>query len=74
MRGNFSDESKIYGGKGFEPRHPTPKKYLLALAALRLAGCNLSGNQRRETSTPVWFLDYNCTRNRPWPVLSVAGL
>ena len=49
--GDFSDESEIYGQKRFEPKYPTSKEDLLALTALRLSECNLSGNQRRETNT-----------------------
>ena len=49
--GDFSDESEIHGQKRFEPKYPTSKEDLLALAALRLHKCNLSGNQRRETNT-----------------------
>ena len=48
--GDFSDESNTYGRKRFEPKHPTSKEDLLALTALRLHGCNLSGNQKRETN------------------------
>jgi hypothetical protein len=53
--GDFSDESEIgiWGGKRFEPKYPTSKEDLLALTALRLSECNISGNQRRETNTPV---------------------
>jgi hypothetical protein len=50
--GDFSDESEIYGHKKrFEPKYPTSKEDLLALTALRLNKCNLSGNQRRERQT-----------------------
>jgi hypothetical protein len=51
--GEFSDESTTCEEKRFEPRCPTSKEDLLALTALRLDGCNLTGNQRRETNTPV---------------------
>ena len=46
--GDFSDESKIYGRKRFEPKYPTSKEDLLALTALRLNDCNISGNQNGE--------------------------
>jgi hypothetical protein len=51
--GCFSDESKVWGKKRFEPRHPKSKEDLLALTALRLNTCNLSGKQR----THVIFVD-----------------
>jgi hypothetical protein len=47
--GKFSDESITYGKKRFEPSRPTSKEDLMALTALRLNECNLSGNQKRET-------------------------
>jgi hypothetical protein len=57
--GEFSDESdtgmKEGRQKRFEPRCPTSKEDLLALTALRLNGCNLSGDQRRETNTLALF-------------------
>jgi hypothetical protein len=62
--GNFSDESEMWDGKRFEPRCPKSKEDLLALTALRLNGCNISGIQRRKMCThPFCFLDCNCTRN-----------
>jgi len=41
--GEFSDESETYGQKRFEPKYPTSKEDLLALTALRLKHCNISG-------------------------------
>ena len=55
-------------------KHPTSKEDLLALTALRLNDCNLSGNQRRERANSlVLFLDCNCTRNRSLIILSIAS-
>ena len=51
------------GGKRFEPRYPKSKEDLLALTALRLDECNLSGNQRKEANTLSLLLHCKCTPN-----------
>ena len=73
--GDFSDESEIYGRKRFEPKYPTSKEDLLALTALRLNRCNLSGNQRRETNTLalIFRLHAPALGIGLWPVLSIAS-
>ena len=42
--GTFSDESRdVKGFKRFEPRYPKSKADFLAMTALRLDGCGLTG-------------------------------
>ncbi len=49
--GTFSDESKdAYGRKRFEPQYPNSKADLLAMTALNLTGCSLTG---KHTRTPL---------------------